>query len=307
MGSRHLILGNTEIFRLTDEHLKAAGLANERLVSGWEGKCVAKVEVEAAGLREANAVGRPLVTNALDVLRVSARNHLIGRQSDNLFLWEAGNSVAVDADGTTVGWHNNREVFPFAADIGDSAEELLNDPQSVWSLLARAQLPEDIHNRLTRAIEWISLAITEHILDHKLMHVCTALEVMLLPDHTLGKKGELIALRQVLVGENMFKEPTGILALYEQRGNVVHGGRLRIVTYNGYWHMLDCSLSVLTKLVRLSQRFPAVDTLRGLLHRVENEETLRDFTDSCEKGLYRGRGINEIKKVAQRRLSALTS
>ncbi len=58
-------------------------------------------------------------------------------------------------------------------------------------------------------------------------------------------------------------------------------------------------LNVLTKIVHLAQRFSDVDTLQGLIGKVENKETLEDFIENCGRGMFKGRKIDNIKKVAK--------
>ena len=309
IGIRNITAGNVEIFQLRKEHLQTSEpekyVITETLVDSWEGRFVARLEVSASETDGANLLGRVEVEKTLNVLRLGIRKECIGRSSDSLFLWEIGNSLVIaktiPEEGHLFSLFNNREIYPFTADIGDMFEKIL-DEESTWSQVLNVRLPEDIQIRVERAIEWISLAITEQSNDHKLIHLCTALEVLLLPDHNNGKKGEPIALRQLLVGQNVFQEPTGILSLYEQRGDIIHGGHLNITTYQEYVHMLDCCLSVLIKIVHLAQRFSDVDTLKGLLGKVENRETLGDFIKHCKMGIYEGKGINKIIKAAEKRL-----
>jgi len=111
---------------------------------------------------------------------------------------------------------------------------------------------------------------------------------------------------QVLVGENVFQFPTNILRLYEKRGDIVHGGSLNITLYEEYVHLLDCCLRVLTKLIYLTQKFQDVETLKELLSKIENRETLEDFIENCKRGVFKGRKIADIRKVAVNLLKQYT-
>jgi len=94
-----------------------------------------------------------------------------------------------------------------------------------WQYLLDGNLPKDIDTRITKAMKWISHAITSSSLDHKLVDLCTALEILLLPGHKSGTKSELVALRQVLVGRGTSYTPEAILYLYNKRSNIIHSGR----------------------------------------------------------------------------------
>ena len=274
----------------------------------WLGKIVATVEVSASETRGANVIGGVEIKRALDSLRLAVRREFIRRVSDSLFLWELDKSLVIAKEGKEQGYQFglfiNREVYPFIADISPAFERIL-DSKSIWSQIITAILPEDIQRRVDRAVEWISLAITESSIDHKLVHLCTALEVLLLPDHNLGTKGEIIAFRQVLTGRSTYENPTAILNLYEQRGDIIHSGYLDITTPYEYWYLLSCCLNVLRNIVQLSQENQQVFELKALLAIVENEESLGEFIEDCEKGFHEGKGIKKIMEAAKERLERL--
>ncbi len=307
IGSNDFTFGNVDVVRFNKTHLEIYNtIKNEFLkewLADWDGEIVAKVEVNASGTDNANLTGRAEIEKVLSVLRLGIRKELIGRSSDSLFLWEIGNSLVIAKNdaGAPFSLFSNIENYPFVADIGKILTKILNE-HSLWSRILNEELPKDIQIRIERAMEWISLAIKEPSIDHKLVHLCTALEVMLLPEHTSGKKGELIALRQVLLGQSVFQAPTSILHLYERRSDIIHGGHLNITTYEEYVHLLDCCLNVLTKIIALTDRFTNAVTLKELLDKVENKETLEGFIENCERGLIEGRKIEDIKKAATKLL-----
>jgi hypothetical protein len=128
---------------------------------------------------------------------------------------------------------------------------------------------------------------------------------MLLPDHTVGNKGELIALRQVLVGRGTSYTPVAILNLYEKRSNIIHSGTLEITSYSDYWHLLICCFEVLNNITEISRRNPDLKLLKDLLGTVENSETLQSFIEHCSLGFYEGDGIDKIKRAAKDQLGGL--
>lgn len=305
IGSQCLMLGNVRVFKLKNSYLQDWGLTQFGWLSDWIGLYIAKVTVNTADTQGANELGRTEINTALNILRVAVRKEFISRSSDSLFLWELGNSMVIPRtkpkEGVQFSVYNNKEIYPFIADLGQTIGKLLED-KNIWHLLFNAELPEDIHIRVMRAIEWISHSITTTNLDYKLVNLCTALEILLLPNHKREPKGALIALRHVLLGQGSYYEPAGILSLYEQRSQIVHGGYLNITSYTEYIHLLDCCMSVLAKIVRLSQKYPDTQELGKLLGIVENKETLEEFIKYCEQGLHTGRGIGKVKEAAQRRL-----
>ena len=306
VSAQHFTIGNVEVFNLTDEYLQSLDLMQTEVFSNWEGKFVAKVEVNASDTGGANDLGKTVVSTALNVLRLGVRKEFISRSSDSLFLWELGNSIVIPKvkpkERILFSVFDNSELYPFMADLGNTIGTLLED-KSIWRFILDAKLPEDINRRIIRAIEWISHSITSKSLDYKLVDLCTALEIMLLPNHKRRLKGELIALRQVLIGQGSSYSPAGILYLYEKRSNIIHSGALEITNYLDYWHLLICCLQVLESIVRLSQRYPDQWEMKDLLSIVENKETLENFIRYCELGMYEGKEINKIKKAAEGRLA----
>jgi hypothetical protein len=308
IGDKNFNLGDVEIFKLTSDHLRGLVFSEEAssvqtsMVNEWVGRSVAMVEVNAADTDGANILGNIEVNNALNVLRLAVRKEFISRSSDSLFLWALGDSIVIPKikprKGVLFSLFDNREFYPFKADLGNMIVKLLED-KSIWRFILGAKLPEDINIRIRRAIEWISHSITVSNLDYKLVNLCTALEILLLPDHQNGRKGEPIALRQVLVGRNVYCNPTAILYLYEKRCSIIHGGYFGITSFSDYRYLLACCFLVLEGIVRLSQKNPHIHNLRELLGIAENRETLEKFIEHCKLGIHEGKGINKIKKVAE--------
>ena len=142
---------------------------------------------------------------------------------DEMFLWELGESIAIPKNvpnnGTILSTRGHRGFSPIIVPVDNSISKGLEE-QEAWRYLLDGNLPEDIATRNFKAIKWISHAVTSSSLDYKLVDLCTALEILLLPDHKKGTKGELIALRQVLIGRGTSYVPEVILYLYEKRSNM---------------------------------------------------------------------------------------
>lgn len=301
IGKRQIKLGNVEIFELTEDYLKSLESGESLIDEKWMGRSVVKIMVEATEIGNALAAGRAKAESVLHLLRVAIRKELLS-EPEYMFLWEMGSSIAVPCEKTgNIAWAigGNSNISPLTIDLGDKIEKCFSD-SNIWNYAIENKMPEDINRRVLRAIEWISHGIAGENLDYKFVNLCVALEILLLPEERrVSAKGAHIALRQALVGKNNFANPSGIYAQYQRRNDIIHGGYLNITSSSDYWHMLTCCLSVLENIIRLSQKYPTDETLRLLLNRVENEETLKDFIVLCEQGMLEGRYMNKIKKAAQ--------
>ncbi len=305
IGKRQMKLGNVEILELTEDYFKSLELRVSLIDEKWVGRSVARIMVEATEIGNALAAGRAKAESLLHLLRVAVRKELLS-EPEYMFLWEIGSSIAIPCEktGDRIAWAigGDSKISPLTIDLGDKIAKSLSD-ENIWKYVIEEKMPEDIKRRVIRAMEWISHGITGENLDYKFVNLCVALEILLLPEEkTATSKGALIALRQVLVGQNTYYVPAGIFAQYRRRNTIIHGGYLNVTSSSDYWHLLTCCLSILEKIVRLSQKYPEVDTLRALLNEVENEETLKEFIKHCEEGLHTGKGIGEIKKTAQKLL-----
>lgn len=302
IGKRQIKLGDVEIFELTGDYLKSLELGESLIDEKWVGRSVVKIIVDATEIRNALAAGRAKAESILHLLRVAVRKELLS-EPEYMFLWEIGSSIAIPcektADMTAWALGGDSKISPLTVDLGDKIAKSLSD-ENIWKYVIESKMPEDIKIRVMRAIEWISHGITGENLDYKLVDLCVALEILLLPEEKREtSKGALIALRQVLVGQNTYKEPRSILATYKLRNTIIHGGYLSVTSFADYWHLLIACLSILEKIVRLSQKYPEADTLRAVLDKVENKETLQKFIEYYKLGLHKCR---EAKEVAERLL-----
>jgi hypothetical protein len=243
----------------------------------------------------------------LNTIRIAAIREAIS-QDDQMFLWEVGEVLSIPRVQPETGplWSRSyhRGFRPLIVPMDQTIAKGLGG-QGSWQYVLDGNLPEDINTRVTRAIEWISHAITSNSLDYKLVDLCTALEILLLPDHKSGTKGELIALRQVLIGRGESYAPGFVLYLYEKRSKIIHSGTLEIASFSDYWNLKICCLRVLNDIVSLYKRHPDIKRLRDLLKLVENADTLQSFIKQCDGGIYGGVGIDKIKKAAEKQLARM--
>lgn len=314
VGDSSFNLSNVEIFKLTKDYLRKLDLKmgvsvlEGKIFEEWVGRSVAKTEVSVSDIDRAYESGISIVNSVLNTIRLAAVRQSIAGLHDEMFLWELGDGISIPRvkpeRGTILSTSYHRGFRPLILSMDQTISRELEE-QKTWQYVLNGNLPEDINTRITKAIKWISHAVTSSSLDYKLVDLCTALEIMLLPDHKSGTKGGLISLRQVLVGRGTSYVPEAILYLYEKRSNIIHGGALEITSYSDYWHLLICCLQVLNDIANLSRQNPSIQRLKDLLKTVENDETLKNFIERCNLGIYNGYGIGKIKKVAEKQLGKL--
>lgn len=314
IGANRFVFRNVEIFKLTSEDLQSLGLdANEsvmqdRIFKEWVDRSVAKVEVNVSEISRAYESGLNTVTSILDVIRLVAVRERIGGLDDSMFLWELGESITIPKvrpeKGTLFQTTYHLGFRPLIVPMNEIIHNGLAN-QSIWQYILDGNLPTDIDTRVMRAIRWITHAVTANSLDYKLVDLCTALEILLLPNHKSGTKGELISLRQVLIGRGSSYVPEAILSLYEQRSDIIHSGTLDIISFLHYWHLLICCLDVIRNIVNLSRQNPSIEKLEDLIGIVETTESLQRFIRHCDIGIYNGQGISDIRKAAEEQLTEI--
>ena len=191
------------------------------------------------------------------------------------------------------GWQ--RRFKPIVMDLGSVIQAGLQGVP--FNEIVSSTLQPDIQRRLLRAVRWISGSVVHEDHDHKLVDLCTALEIMLLPDQHGRSKGAPIALRYNLLGG--FLNPGALLEFYERRNDIVHGSVLRSVGVLDTWYLrIECD-TVLVRLLDLAKHAPDIATLEGLIDAVETRENLEEFIRRCDRGVYEGTRIGKIKKGAK--------
>jgi hypothetical protein len=316
IGTTKFNLSNVEVSKVTTEYLESLGFRagistlQDRILEKWVGKSVAKLEVNVSDIDRAYESGSAVVNTVLDVMKLAAVTQTQSRLIGAMFLWELGEGMAIarvkTRKGSLLSASSDPGFPPLIVPMDNSIQKGFED-WNTWKYVLDGNLPKEINVHVVRAMRWISHAVSSSSLDYKLVDLCTALETLLLPNYKAGTKGELISLRQVLVGGGTHYVPTAILYLYEKRSNIVHRGTLEITSYSEYWHLLLCCLQVLKNIVRLSMQYPQIETLAGLIGAVETADSLQRFIRYCEIGLYDGQGIDDIKKVANEQLAKLKS
>jgi hypothetical protein len=311
LGNGRFSLGDVQFFTMTDEELIRWGVSREQpllsnLFNEFSNHPVATVEVSAADNARAFETGLEQTLIGLDLLRLAAVRARISRLDDEMFLWRLnGEWLAKQIEPLspypTQGWR--RTMRPLLIDMTEHIRQGLVPEYSSLQAIANAELPVEIHNHITRAIRWMSNSVTREQLDDKVVGLCTALEIMLLPGYEGGWKGQIIDLRHRLLGGNW--EPGGILQLYELRSKIVHGGALNVSRYLDYWYLLVMCFEALQRLTKLAERNPQAQTLEDLIGIIETEERLQNFIHQFQMGIFRGKQANKVKQAAKRRLKDL--
>lgn len=314
IGESAFTFGNVDLFKLDAERLvkmrliKNTSVVKDTVFGEWVGKSVIKTEVSISELDRAYESGLNTVSNVLDAIRLVAVWGRLNKLNGELFLWELGKSMTipkeVNYEGMVVRTTYHRGFRPLIIPMDETIKKGLND-QKAWNHLFDESLPEDIYTCLSRAIKWITQAVTTNGLDFKIVYLCTALEIMLLPEYKKPPKGARLALRHVLLGHGNGLTPEAVLHLYDKRSSIIHDGSLEITDYSAYLNLLICCFEVFHNIINLSKHNPSVQKIIDLLKITENAESLQDFIRSCERGIYDSEGIKNVKKLADNRLKEL--
>lgn len=307
LGTASFSFGRVSFLTMDDAQLMQWGISrDDALLShhydDFVSQPVVIIQVEAADNSRAFETGFQEVLLSLDLLRLAGVRGLIFGLHDEMFLWRfEGQSMARQISPPhpypSWGWH--RTLRPIIVDMSEHIRKGLEPENSNLLAIANGELPEEITVHLERAIMWISTSITRERLDDKVVDLCTALEIMLLPGYTKGKKGQMIDFRHRLIGGDW--EPGGILQLYELRSKIIHGSAINVSRYLDYWYLLLMCFEALKLLVNHSKRNPHVQRLEELIETIESER-LEDFIHLFENGVFRGKRAREIKDVALLRL-----
>src|SRR4030042_289873 len=247
IGESAFTFGNVDLFKLDAERLvkmrliKNTSVVKDTVFGEWVGKSVIKTEVSISELDRAYESGLNTVSNVLDAIRLVAVWGRLNKLNGELFLWELGKSMTipkeVNYEGMVVRTTYHRGFRPLIIPMDETIKKGLND-QKAWNHLFDESLPEDIYTCLSRAIKWITQAVTTNGLDFKIVYLCTALEIMLLPEYKQPPKGARLALRHVLLGHGNGLTPEAVLHLYDKRSSIIHDGSLEITDYSAYLNLL---------------------------------------------------------------------
>ncbi|MCY4652627.1 MAG: HEPN domain-containing protein [Dehalococcoidia bacterium] len=310
LGEETISLLGVEFFSPTDEALAQRAIPKAD-VAKWnketESLTLAITRVEAASSNLAFDSGRDKVADAIALMRVAAMRGLTGRTAtDELLQWTLSGSHLlrhVVSGEPQEGWYwgFRRQFGPLVDEIGDDIcwgiEEL--------ELGVLSSLPENVQDRILRSIYWIAHSTTHEVADHKLVDLCTALEILLLPEGgRIRQKGDNIALRYNLLGGTL--NPSYVKWMYGQRNAVVHGDQLPVVKTVDVWNLRMVCYQTARGIIQASVSRPNELSLKDLIALVETKEGLKTFIELSTKGIYEGDLMPQILKTARRKLKQLS-
>ena len=311
VGQQPISLFGVELFAPTDNALAERAIPKSE-VAMWSKdartQTLVMARVAAATIDIAFDAGRDQVVNAITLMKAAALRGVANRTlTDELLQWKlsgwylARPATAGQQSGTRT-WGFHRQFGPLVDDIGDHVRlgierlklELIQD------------LPEKVRSRVLQSIYWIAHSTTHEADDHKLVDLCTALEILLLPEgHRIMNKGTVIALRYNLLGGDM--NPSAVKWMYDRRNDVIHGSPLPVVGPRDTWDLRWICYAVVQSIVRASIELPDKPTLQDVIDTVETEERLTNVIERADKGIYEGLLLPQLVKEAQSRLRRLRS
>ena len=304
VGEDPILLHGVEFFAPSDE-----GLA-ERRISKWrDGKegtfTLASVDVEAADSTTAVETGRRQVIDAVALMRAAALCGVAGKTLDDDSLqWKLSiHCIVRQVAAAPSEWVECfcRQGKPLILDLGHHIRQGIGD---LWLELL-SDLPEDIYGRVFRAIYWLAHSVTHEAEDHKVVDLCTALEILLLPEgRKESNKGTVIALRYNLLVGDANPNPKW---LYDRRNDVVHGNQLPVVGPIHTFHLRLFCYKTIELIVRSSGDQPDVSTLQGLIENLETEERLEAFLHLAKIRNPTGSPLPALVEEAKKKLKELGS
>jgi len=313
LGSDRFLLEPVRFLTPDEDELGRWGLSRSDPIlshcyADFAGHSLAIVHVHAAKAERAFETGLKDVLVCLDLLRVAGVRGLLSRLMDEMFLWSLtghwiARQIEPEEKRANFGWH--RTFRPLIVDMGAHISKGLSSEFSGLLVIANGELPDEISGHLKRATTWISYSVARERLDDKIVDLCTALEILLLPAYRQGRKGEMIALRQRLLGSDW--NPADVLALYELRSKIVHGSALNVCNYLDYWNLLLICFNVLQNLVRFAKDNPEIYTAEDLVTALETEENLKGVIRLFDGSIFRGHGARQVKSMTKRRLREVQS
>ena len=311
LGADSFSFGRIRFLTMDDAQLGQWGISRDNaheshMYDKFLGQPVVIIQVEAADNGRAFETGLRDAFFGLDLMRLAGVISLISRLDDEMFLWKFEGEyivrqVSPPHPHPLWGWY--RTFRPLIMCMGEHIRKGLEPEYGNLLPIANGELPEEITIHLKRAIRWISSSVTRERFDDKVVDLCTALEIMLLPSYEGGWKGQMIDLRYRLIGGS--REPGAVLQLYELRSQIIHGSAINVSRYLDYWYLLLTCFEALKLLVNHSERNPQVQKLEELISTIETQEKLEDFIHLFQIGVFKGKRSKRVLKAAKNKLKEL--
>jgi hypothetical protein len=154
-------------------------------------------------------------------------------------------------------------------------------------------------------MDWILRSVEQEDQDQKIVDLCTALEVMLLPGYKTGKKWEPLCLRYRFLGGNL--TPSALFGLYQMRLNLVHSSTLGAASPQETWTLRSECDTVFRLILQRFKEYPGTGSLEELMEGLETVDALQGFLLQCDAGSFQGKSVKKLAKYAGDRLEVLSS
>ena len=264
---------------------------------------LASVEADASSALIAHEAGRDQLNRAVILMRTAALRALFGKTATDEFMqWEVSKHYCVRPAGTTdvvvSGWGFEGQIGPFVIELGD---DILYGSDDL-KLNYIADLPGDIRDRIIRSLYWVAYSTSHQSDDHKIVDLCTALEILLLPEGRRARnKGALIALRFYLLGGDL--DPGAVKWMYDRRNDVIHGNALPVVGPRETWTLRGVCYTAVKLVIRAAAAHEGAVTLGEVIYAIETVERLEGFLMLNDYGVYKDRLAPAVIGEARRRLT----
>ena len=301
-----LDLGRVRLVKLTPTLLREWGLWERGILRPkWKGRTAATTITQAGSAERAAQRGQNRIGLALDELRFAIpagiRAHISDRQLRFETGWWAVRSVSSGStdvrrsywgsspqSGTRWGRVDTVRAIEFLAPIHRIRES------------GRKRLAE----RIERSLVWIGTSRAATSPRVALIASCAALEAVL-SDKSAGKKGELLALRSILLPAALgksFRDPGDLFELYELRSYLAHGSSVE-ATDEDAQNFASITSSLLADFAIFCDVRPSVRSFSDMLAQLETADALQSARKWIEER--RPAGYKEIAKAADSQLNLL--
>ena len=306
VGQEPITLLGVEFFAPTEEALSQRDISKDE-VAKWSDEegthTLAVINVEAASITIAYEAGMDQVVNAVTLLKAAALRGLAGKTpSDELLQWKLSGDYLVRP--VTAGEAPSKILVGHYRQFGPLVDELgsyIRQGIEGLRLDLISDIPENIRERILRSIYWIAHSAAHEADDHKFVDLCTALEILLLPEERLvSRKGNVIALRYNLLGGDL--NPSAVKWMYDRRNDVVHGSPLPVVGPQDTWQLRLVCYTTVGRIVQTSAQRPDKSTLDDLISTVETKEKLTIFVERAGMGIYQDPLLSYLVKEAEEKL-----
>ncbi|MCA9833982.1 MAG: hypothetical protein KC435_08560 [Thermomicrobiales bacterium] len=289
--SEPLNVEEVTIMSLTGDMLSGFRWADELRLFGLDetlrGSAFARATVLAGSHKTALLRAKPVIDDALDILRVtfSYARYLpsfqkLYRRGMRYFAYPS----SIPTEGT-IGMEsvNLESVLGISGDM----RTLVDTQLRTFAPIFERSMPEAIREPLWRSLTLIGRSMTRSDPDSQILDLCSALESVLCTA-TDPLKAQRITLRYMLMGFDLDKavyanRSFGVYDVYLMRNDIIHGSRRRVSSSQDSFLLRGVAKETVEWLLELSKKYPEasrLDQLFEVVERVESLETIIQFIES---------------------------